>query len=161
MSNDLNQCQFIGRLGSDPETRFMTNGKAVASFSIAVGSQWKSKDGEKQESTEWVNITAFEKLGEICGEYLKKGSQVFISGRMKTEKYTDKNGVDKYATKIIADQMQMLGGKTEQEKPEQAPKTSGQSTQPASGKTNFDNFDSDIPFAHHGKPGAGVSWRAI
>lgn len=146
MSNDLNQCQFIGRLGSDPESRYTTSGKAVASFSIAVGSQWKNKDGEKQEATEWVNITAFDKLGEICGEYLKKGSQVFISGRMKTEKYTDKNGVEKYATKIIADNMQMLGGKSDssESKPEKASKPA----QPAKvdKPDSFDAFDDSIPF---------------
>jgi single-strand DNA-binding protein len=148
MSNDLNQCQFIGRLGSDPETRFMPNGKAVTSFSIAVGSQWKSKDGEKQESTEWVNITAFDKLGEICGEWLKKGSQVFISGKMKTDKF-EKDGVTKYSTKIIADYMQMLGGKRE-ESGEAAPSSSNAA--PSSAKTNngrapsnFNNFDDDIP----------------
>lgn len=156
MSNDLNQCQFIGRLGSDPEVRYMTSGKAVASFSIAVGSQWKNKDGEKQESTEWINITAFDKLGEICGEYLKKGSQVFISGRMKTEKYTDKSGVEKYATKIIAETMQMLGGKSEQKEPQQSKHEKAEQPEP---KKNFDNFDDDIPFMWHGSRGAGVDWR--
>ena len=82
MSNDLNYCAFIGRLGKEVETRYMPSGEAVASFSIAVGSQWKNKEGEKQDSTEWVNITAFGKLAEICGKYLEKGSQVFISGRL-------------------------------------------------------------------------------
>ena len=146
--NDLNQCQFIGRLGSDPETRFTTAGKAVASFSIAVGSQWKGKDGEKQESTEWVNITAFDRLGEICGEYLKKGSQVFISGRMKTEKYTDKNGVDKYSTKIIAENMQMLSGKreTDTQDPHSEAKSNGYSPKDAPKKAGaFDYFEGD-PF---------------
>lgn len=144
MSNDLNQCQFIGRLGSDPESRYMPNGKAVTSFSIAVGSQWKSKDGEKQEATEWVNITAFDKLGEICAEYLKKGSQVFISGRMKTEKY-EKDGVTKYATKIIADNMQMLGGKSGDHQDKQSEGDKPAENKPALAKSNFDNFD-DVPF---------------
>jgi single-strand DNA-binding protein len=147
MSNDLNQCQFIGRLGSDPETRFMPNGKAVTNFSIAVGSQWKSKDGEKQESTEWVNITAFDKLGEICGEWLKKGSQVFISGKMKTDKF-EKDGVTKYSTKIIADNMQMLGGKREEsdkDAPSSAPNTSP-IIKEARPVQSFDSFDDDIPF---------------
>lgn len=164
MANDLNQCQFIGRLGSDPETRYTTQGKAIASFSIAVGSQWKNKDGEKQESTEWVNITAFDKLGEICGEYLRKGSQVFISGRMKTEKYTDKNGVEKYSTKIIAENMQMLGGKRDGEQQQSGSERPARQAAPAqrpaqSGSSSFDQFDDDIPFAAHGMPGAGVSWR--
>ena len=159
--SDLNQCQFIGRLGRDPETRYMTNGKAVASFSIAVGSQWKNKDGEKQESTEWVNITAFDKLAEICGEYLKKGSQVFIGGRMKTEKYQDKEtGADRYSTKIIADTMQMLGGKSQVDGEQSEPSRSATSTKPASavrqdngnadatkgGFSDFPNDDLDIPF---------------
>lgn len=143
MSNDLNQCQFIGRLGSDPETRFMPNGKAVTSFSIAVSSQWKSKDGEKQEATEWVNITAFEKLAEICGEYLKKGSQVFISGKMKTDKY-EKDGVTKYSTKIIAQDMQMLGGKPSGEQQDKPAASDKPAVKP---KQSFDNFDDDqIPF---------------
>lgn len=137
MSNDLNQCQFIGRLGSDPESRFMPNGKAVTSFSIAVGSQWKDKSGEKQESTEWVNVTAFDKLGEICGEWLKKGSQVFISGKMKTDKY-EKDGVTKYSTKIIAQDMQMLGGKPSgEQQPAASEKPAARPVQ------KFDSFDDD------------------
>lgn len=154
MSNDLNNCSFIGRLGKDVDVRYMTDGKAVASFSIAVGSQWKSKSGDKQESTEWVNISAFGKLAEICAEYLVKGSQIFVSGKMKTDKYKDKEGVERYSTKIIADNIQMLGGKSEntgapqatasklnQQKPpverdDYAPKASGA----------FDNFDDDLPF---------------
>ena len=86
MANNLNQCNFIGRLGDDPEVRYTTGGDAVASFSIAIGSSWKDKAGEKQERTEWVNITAWGKLAEICGEYLKKGSKVFVSGHMKIRK---------------------------------------------------------------------------
>ena len=136
--NDLNQCQFIGRLGKEVESRHMPNGKAVASFSIAVGSSWKSQAGEAQESTEWINVTAFDKLAEICTQYLTKGSQVFISGRMKTDKYTDKAGVEKYSTKIIADKMQMLGGKPQSAS--QEPREEKQSA-PASG-----GFDDDIPF---------------
>lgn len=105
MANDLNQCSFIGRLGRDPETRHMPNGDAATSFSIAVG--WKSKD---KEGTEWVNIQTFGKLAEICGDYLKKGSQVFVQGRFRTREY-EKDGSKRYMTEIVADQMQMLGGK--------------------------------------------------
>lgn len=150
MSNDLNQCTFIGRLGADVEMRFMTSGDAVASFSIAVGSQWKDKtSGEKQESVEWVNVTAFGKLAEICGKYLKKGSQIYLSGRMKTDKY-EKDGITRYSTKIIADTMQMLGAKHEGtpqsdtgiSKPEQVARPD---KPPVSGG-GFDNFDDDIPF---------------
>ena len=141
MASDLNQCNFIGRLPRDPDVRYMPNGEAVANFSIAVGSQWKDKQGQKQESTEWVNITAFGKLGEICGQYLKKGSQVFISGRMKTDKY-EKDGVERYSTKIVADRMQMLSVQNAQ--PEQKSEPPSQSCGGASG---FDDMDDEqIPF---------------
>lgn len=135
MANDLNQCNFIGRLGKDPETRYMPAGDAVTNFSLAVG--WKSKD---KEGTEWINVTAFGKLAEICGQYLKKGSQVFISGRFKTEKYQDKDGIDRYSTKIVADQMQMLGGKSDNagEAPASKPRPA---RAPAA-----DDMDSEIPF---------------
>lgn len=111
MANDLNQCQFIGRLGQDPEMRYMPSGDAVASFSVACGEKWKDKQGQPQERTEWVNCTAFGKLAEIIGEYLKKGSQVFVSGKMKTEKYQAQDGTDRYSTKIIVQNMQMLGSR--------------------------------------------------
>lgn len=140
MANDLNQCNFIGRLGKDPETKYMASGAAVCSFSIAVG--WKTKD---KEGAEWVNVTAFEKLGEICNTYLKKGSLVYISGRMKTEKYDDKEGVTRYVTKIIAERMQMLGGRddAQQSAPRSAPaKPAAQKAAP----TGFDDMDDDLPF---------------
>lgn len=105
MANDLNQCNFIGRLGADPETRYLPSGDPVVSFRIAVG--WKSKD---KEGTEWIPVSAFNRLAEICGEYLTKGSQVHITGRWKTDEY-EKNGEKRYSTKIIAEKMQMLGGK--------------------------------------------------
>lgn len=151
MSNDLNQCSFIGRLGADPEIRYTTGGDAVSSFSIAVGSQWKDKSGEKQERTEWVSITAWGKLAEICGEYLKKGQQVFIQGRIKTDKY-EKDGQTRYSTKIVAETMQMLGGKSgdssghnETISGHSAP-SSGHTPATPAAKGNFDNFDDDIPF---------------
>lgn len=108
MANDLNRCEFIGRLGKDPELRFSAAGDAVANFSIAVGSKYQEK-----ETTEWVRIVTFKKLAAICGDYLKKGSQVYIAGRMVTRKWQNKDGVDQYTTEVVADQMQMLGGKTE------------------------------------------------
>ena len=86
MSNDLNQCNFIGRLGNDPECRYLPNGDAVTNISIAVGESWKDKQGNKQERTEWIKVVAFRKLGEISAEYLRKGSKVYISGKMKTRK---------------------------------------------------------------------------
>lgn len=159
MSNDLNQCQFIGRLGKDPEVRYMPSGKAIATFSLAVGSSWKDNQGEKQESTEWVNVTAFDKLGEICGEYLEKGKQVFISGRLKTEKY-EKDGQTRYITKVIAERMQMLGGRSDAEAPAAAPPPPVRRNAPGSAasmgsagrpapkpSTGFDDMDDDIPFA--------------
>ena len=102
----LNRCDFIGRLGRDPETRYTQSGKAVASFSIACS---EKRGGE--ESTEWVNVVAWEKLAEICGQYLAKGSLVFISGRMQTRKWQDKEGGTRYTTEIIARDMQMLSPK--------------------------------------------------
>lgn len=149
MSNDLNRCEFIGRLGQDPEVRYTQNGMAIANISLAVGSSWKDKNtGEKVESTEWVRVTAFNKLAEIFGEYLEKGKQVYISGRMQTDKWEDKEGVTRYTTKIIADQMQMLGGKSDgsgsgKRKPVTAENT-GKGSQVKSAPV--DDFDDDIPF---------------
>jgi len=142
MSNDLNQCCFIGRLGRDPETRYMPNGKAVSNFSIAVGSSWKDKGtGDARESTEWVNIVAFDKLGEICSQYLRKGSQVFIQGAFKTRKWKDKEGKDRYSTEIIANQMQMLGGKPAGARSEPTPAVNEPSSDAPA-----DDFSDDIPF---------------
>jgi len=108
MANDLNNCNFIGRLAKNPEVRFTPGGDAICNFSIACG--WKSKD---KDGTEWIRATAFGKLASICGEYLKKGSQVFISGRMTTRKWQNKEGIDQYTTEINVDKMQMLGGKSD------------------------------------------------
>ena len=116
MSNDLNRCEFIGRLGKDPEVRFTASGEAICNFSIAVG--WKTKD---KDGTEWVRITSFGKLAGICGDYLKKGSQVFIAGRMTTRKWQNKDGVDQYTTEVVADQMQMLGGRPAEDAPPPPP----------------------------------------
>ncbi|HSA99029.1 MAG TPA: single-stranded DNA-binding protein [Anaerolineales bacterium] len=106
----LNRVQLIGRLGKDPESKYTPTGKRVAHFSIAVSNRWKSKEGEAKEYTEWVNIEAWGHLGEICQEYLKKGSLVYIEGRLKTDKYEDK-GEPKYYTKVVAVAMQMLDRK--------------------------------------------------
>lgn len=109
MSNDLNRCEFIGRLGKDPDMRYSPDGSPVCNFSLAVG--WKTKD---KEGVEWVRIVVFGKLAEICGEYLKKGKQIYISGRMTTRKWADKDtGADRFSTEVVADQMQMLGGREE------------------------------------------------
>jgi single-strand DNA-binding protein len=108
----VNKFIGIGNLGKDPEMRFMPDGKAVTNFSIAISEKYKDKSGEAKEVTEWVNVAFFGKLAEIAGEYLKKGSKVYIEGKMKTEKYS-KDGVDRYTTKIIGEKMEMLSSKGE------------------------------------------------
>lgn len=112
MSKDLNLCQFIGRLGQDVELRYMPNGNAVANFSIACGDDYKDKNtGEKVERTNWIRIQMFGRLAEVASEFLRKGSQVYVSGKQVTRKWQDKNGQDRYTTEIVASEMQMLGGK--------------------------------------------------
>ena len=110
----LNRVQLIGYLGKDPESKFTPTGKKVTQFSVAISNRWKSKEGDSKEFTEWVNIEAWGRLGEVCGEYLKKGSLVFVEGRLKTDKYEDK-GENKYFTKIVALTMQMLDRKPSEE----------------------------------------------
>lgn len=141
MANDLNRCEFIGRLGKDPETRFMPNGDAVCNFSIAVG--WKSKE---KEGTEWVRINAYKQLAEICGKYLAKGSQVYISGRFKTRKWQDKEGQDRYSTEIEADQMQMLGGKSEVAAEPAREHAKAKQDGFAPTPSGFAGMDEDLPF---------------
>jgi single-strand DNA-binding protein len=111
----LNRVQLIGRLGKDPESRSTPTGKKVAHFSLAVSQRWKSAEGGNKESTEWVNVEAWGRLGEVCQQYLHKGSLVFLEGRLKTDKYEDKGGETKYYTKVVALSMQMLDRKPEDE----------------------------------------------
>ncbi|MBU4224592.1 MAG: single-stranded DNA-binding protein, partial [Chloroflexi bacterium] len=111
----LNRVQLIGNLGKDPESHFTPTGKKVTSFSVAVSNRWKTADGEMKEYTDWVNIEAWERLGEICQQYLHKGSLVYIEGRLRTNKYEDKGGETKYFTKVVALMMQMLDRKPEEE----------------------------------------------
>jgi len=106
----LNRVQLIGRLGKDPESRFTLTGKKVANFSLAVSNRWKSKEGETKEHTEWVNIEAWERLGEVCQEYLKKGSLIYLEGRLKTDKYEDK-GESRFYTKVVATGLEFLDKK--------------------------------------------------
>jgi len=106
----INKVILIGNLGRDPEVRYTPNGVAIANFSIATSEEWKDKDtGEKQERTEWHRIVAWRRLGEICGEYLHKGSQVYIEGRLQTREWEDRDGNKRYTTEIVAQNMQMLG----------------------------------------------------
>lgn len=106
----LNRVQLIGRLGKDPDGKFTPTGKQVTQFSLAVTNRWKSKDGDTKEYTEWINVEAWGRLGEVCKEYLKKGSLVYLDGRLKTDRYED-NGDNKYFTKVVVLQMQMLDRK--------------------------------------------------
>jgi single-strand DNA-binding protein len=151
----VNKAILVGRLGKDPETRYMTNGEAVTNVSLATSENYKDKNGEKQERTEWHNLVFYRRLAEIAGEYLKKGSQVYVEGRIQTRKWQDKEGKDRYTTEIVVNEMQMLGGKSGgagsfevMENQSQAPARSAPAAKPAApaAKSNFDNFDDDIPF---------------
>ena len=152
----LNQCNFIGNLGRDPETRYMTNGDPVCNFSIACSESWKDKNtGEKKEATEWINVVIYGKLAEVAGNYLKKGSQVFISGKMKTRKWQDKDGNDRYTTEIHVNDMKMLGGKPADGQQQgggngggrrSAPPAAAPAARQAPPKQSFDDLGDDIPF---------------
>ena len=155
----VNKVILVGNLGRDPETRYMPDGGAITNFSIATTDTWKDKSGEKQEKTEWHRISTFQRLAEIAGEYLKKGSQVYIEGRLQTRKWTDKDGVEKYTTEIIADKMQMLGsrqgmggdsGGGDYARSSSGGGTSSGASKPAAaakgGAAKFDDFEDDIPF---------------
>jgi single-strand DNA-binding protein len=108
----VNKVIIVGHLGRDPETKYMPNGEAVTNITVATTESWKDKNsGEKRELTEWHRVTFYRKLAEIAGQYLKKGMQVYVEGKLQTRKWTDKEGVERYTTEIIADTMQMLGGK--------------------------------------------------
>ncbi len=111
MANDLNRCEFIGRLGQDPEIKYLNNGTAVAKMSLAVGKAWKNKStGERQTRTEWIPVTAWRRLAEIMAEYLKKGSQIWVCGEWKTDIWEGNDGKKNYSVHLEASQMQMLGG---------------------------------------------------
>ncbi len=171
-SRGINKVILVGNLGNDPETRFMPTGGAVTNLSIATSESWKDKtSGQQQERTEWHRVVFFNRLAEIAGEYLKKGSKVYIEGSLRTRKWQDKSGVDKYSTEIVASEMQMLdsrggsgggGGDYSQDYSQAAPQQSGAPAQNAPAQNapaqnapqqsgqpqpqNFDDFDDDIPF---------------
>ncbi len=147
MARNLNSCSFIGRLGKDPEIKNMPNGNAVANFGIAVGDDYKDKQGQKVEQTNWVNVVIFGKLAEICGQYLTKGSQVYINGKFVTRKWQDKEGNDKYSTEIVANEMEMLGGKSDDgAKAAQPDKYPSHQPQPANNQPVDDGSFDSIPF---------------
>ena len=162
----VNKVIIVGNLGKDPEVRYMPSGSAICSVTIATSRQWKDKtSGERQEETEWHRVTFFDRMAEIAGEYLKKGKSVYVEGRIKTRKYTDKDGVEKYATEIIATDLQLLGGREgaaggaggsgaadadmgSAPAPRSAPPArSAAAAKPAAkSSTGFDDMDDDIPF---------------
>jgi single-strand DNA-binding protein len=147
----VNKVIIVGNLGRDPEIRYLPSGDAVCSIAVATTDTWKDKaTGEKKEQVEWHRISAFAKLAEIMGQYLKKGSQVYIEGSLRTRKYTDKDGVEKYATDIRADTMQMLGGKPQGG-------SQPQQRQSAPAPAGGGDMDDDIPFA----PISRKAWAAL
>ena len=145
----VNKVILIGNLGRDPEVRYMPNGDAVCNFSIATTDQWKDKSGQRQERTEWHNIIMFRKLAEIAGEYLTKGRPVYIEGRIQSRKYNGKDGIERTAFEIVADQMQMLGGRDSDSPPgrvrDDTPPAAPRRPDPKPAQ-NFDDLDDDIPF---------------
>ena len=154
MARGINKVILVGNLGRDPEVRYTPSGAAVANLAVATSESWKDKQtGEQQERTEWHRVVMFNRLGEIAGEYLKKGSKVYIEGKLQTRKWQDNSGQDRYTTEIVANEMQMLdsrggGGANEfdQSAPPPRAAASSQSGAPAAQKGAFDDFDDDIPF---------------
>jgi single-strand DNA-binding protein len=155
----VNKVILLGNLGRDPETRYTTGGDAVTNLNIATSEQWKDKNGEKQERTEWHRVVLFGRQAEVAGEYLKKGRSVYIEGRLQTRKYTDKDGVEKYSTDGVADRMQLIGSSREAGggdvefntgggAPRREPAAAGATATKSGGgaKKNVDDFDDDIPF---------------
>jgi len=155
----VNKVILVGNLGKDPEVRYMPSGDAITNITLATTDSWKDKNGEKQEKTEWHRVAFFGKLAEIAGEYLKKGSQVYVEGRLQTRKWQDKDGNDRYTTEIVADRMQMLGSRggagggnfEVQDRPASsgggAPSGgAGGGSKPAKKGGDFDDFEDDIPF---------------
>jgi single-strand DNA-binding protein len=154
----VNKVILIGNLGRDPEVRYMPSGDAVANFSVATTEKWKDKNGEMQEQTEWHRVSFFGRQAEICGEYLRKGSSVYIEGRLQTRKWTDKDGNERATTEIRGDRMQMLGGRGGGGGSREMPDMDSGAAEPAPAKatavaggaakksTGFDDLDDDIPF---------------
>jgi len=147
----VNKVILIGNLGADPEIRYLPSGEAVANLRVATTDNWKDKDGNKQETTEWHRVAFFGRQAEVCGQYLKKGSQIYIEGSIRTRKWQDKEGQERYTTEIRGDRMQMLGrreGAGEMPPRESAASArNGQAAKPAApAGGNFNDFEDDIPF---------------
>jgi single-strand DNA-binding protein len=156
MARGVNKVILVGNLGRDPEVRYSPNGSAVANVTLATSESWKDKNtGEKQERTEWHRVVFFGRLAEIAGEYLKKGAQIYVEGRLQTRKWQDKEGQDRYTTEIVANEMQMLGSRAgqgspgesfNQDQPHEAPAGGNNKGQPRSKAGATADFDDDIPF---------------
>lgn len=147
----INKAIIIGRVGKDPEVRYLSSGKAVTNLSVATTESWKDKEGNKQEATEWHRVVFYDKLAEIVGQYCKKGGLIYVEGKLKTKKWQDKEGRDCYTTEINADTMKLLGGNQEgkqEERKKPEPKRHGDRPGGAFNKpsTGFDDMDSDIPW---------------
>jgi single-strand DNA-binding protein len=141
MARDLNNCAFIGRLGKDVEIRYMPSGKAVATFNIACSDDYKDKStGESVEQTNWIPVVVFDRLAEVAGKYLMKGSQVYVSGEFQTRKWKDNDGNDRYKSEIVVNNLQMLGGRANQQQAAQQSKPVQQN------QAELSEFDDEIPF---------------
>lgn len=146
MARGINKVILVGHLGKDPEIRYSANGAAIANISLATTESWKDRNtGEKQEKTEWHRVVFFSRLAEIAGEYLKKGSQVYVEGRLQTRKWQDQQGQDRYTTEIVANEMQMLGSRAGAGD-YSAPSAGDSQPQPAAAPAGATDFDDDIPF---------------
>lgn len=148
MARGVNKVILVGNLGNEPETKYMPSGSAVTNISVATNESWKDKEtGERVDRTEWHRVAMFNRLAEIAGEYLHKGSQVYIEGRIRTRKWQDKDGQDRYTTEIIADQMQMLGGRGQAgEMPDNFEKRPAPAASQSATPRPEPEFDDDIPF---------------
>ena len=150
MARGINKVIIVGNLGGDPETRYMPSGSAVTNLTVATNESWKDKQtGEQKDRTEWHKVAMFNRLAEVAAEYLRKGSQVYIEGKLRTRKWQDKSGQDRWTTEIIADEMQMLGGRGGGgSAPMNSSSDSSSDSAPSSAppKPGPDDFDDDIPF---------------
>jgi len=156
MARGVNKVILIGNLGNDPDVRYTASGAAVANISLATAESWRDKEsGEQQERTEWHRVVFFGRLAEIVAEYLKKGSQIYVEGRLQTRKWQDKDGKDRYSTEIVANEMQMLGSRSggssnqsymDQTPPHDESMSPGDKPQKTTAKSKDDDFDDDIPF---------------
>lgn len=141
----INKAIIVGNVGKDPEIRYMPNGEAVANFSIATSDSWKDKSGVKQERTEWHNIVAYRKLAEIISQYVKSGVPLYIEGKLQTRKW-EKDGITRYSTEIIADEMQMLGSRVQDNDSGYTKPQAQQNNAPKAQGDSFDDMESDLPF---------------